>query len=244
MWWIRVVVAVVLASLAGGCAMHPADVMGDDDRAPAAAADFLPDSSIPTPVPAGFISFCIRFSGQCELKPEAPASVFLTDAAWRTLNIVNRTVNESIWPEHDIVHYDRADFWTIPTDGYGDCDDYAVTKRQALIYAGFPAPALRLAVVYSPRVDRHAVLTVTTDKGDFVLDNMRNDIVPWDATGYTWIERQDPARPLGWVSLLPSMAMKSVAATGSVTEIRPEQSNSMNHANRNDGARLDRASLF
>jgi len=94
--------------------------------------------------------------------------------------------------------------WTIPTDGYGDCDDYAVTKRKELLDAGFPVSALRLAVVYSPRTARHAVLTVTTDKGDLVLDNMAETIVSWNATGYTWIERQAATDPMKWVSLRPS----------------------------------------
>ena len=44
-------------------------------------------------------------------------------------------------------HYGRAEYWNIPTDGYGDCEDYALTKRRDLIAAGFPAQALRIAVV-------------------------------------------------------------------------------------------------
>ena len=121
---------------------------------------------------------------------------------WKTLSRINRKVNDSIWPEDDLKHYGRAEYWTIPTDGYGDCDDYAVTKRKELLDAGFPVSALRLAVVYSPRTERHAVLTVTTDKGDLVLDNMAETIVSWNATGYTWIERQAATDPMKWVSLL------------------------------------------
>jgi hypothetical protein len=55
----------------------------------------------------------------------------------------------------------------------------------------------------TPREARHAVLTVATDKGDYVFDNLRDDVVAWTATGYTWIERQDARRPLAWVSLQP-----------------------------------------
>ncbi len=67
--------------------------------------------------------------------------------------------------------------------------------------AGIPQAALRIAVVVTPDESRHAVLTVVTDRGDYVLDNMRDDIVSWDQTGFTWIERQASSSPLEWVSL-------------------------------------------
>ncbi len=47
------------------------------------------------------------------------------------------------------------------------------------------------------------MLTADTDRGDYVLDNLGNDVVAWNATGYTWIERQDARYPLAWVSLQP-----------------------------------------
>jgi predicted transglutaminase-like cysteine proteinase len=129
--------------------------------------------------------------------------VTLTSKTWALLNRVNRTVNRDIWPEEDERHYGRAEYWTIPSDGYGDCDDYAVTKRKALLDAGLPAPALRLAVVMTPKASRHAVLTVATDKGDLVLDNLSDEVLPWNAAGFTWVERQDAVDPMKWVSLQP-----------------------------------------
>lgn len=65
---------------------------------------------------------------------------------------------------------------------------------------------VRLAVVTSPSAGRHAVLTVATDKGDFVLDDLTDEILRWDATDFTWIERQDASNPLSWVQLQPSTA--------------------------------------
>jgi predicted transglutaminase-like cysteine proteinase len=140
-------------------------------------------------------------------------TVSLTDRTWQDLTRINRKVNGDIWPEDDEKHYGRAEYWTIPTDGYGDCDDYAVTKRKTLIDAGFPLPALRLAVVYSPQAGRHAVLTVKTDKGDLVLDNLRDDIVPWDAAGFVWIERQAASDPMKWVSLQRVMVAQTELQT-------------------------------
>ena len=103
--------------------------------------------------------------------------------------------------EGDATHYGKEEYWTIPTDGYGDCEDYVLAKRQVLIHLGLPEPALRIAVVITPRLVRHAVLTVVTDEGNFVLDNLRDDILPWDGTDYVFIKRQDPASVSGWVSL-------------------------------------------
>jgi predicted transglutaminase-like cysteine proteinase len=169
----------------------------------------MPDTSAAADTPSGFISFCLRFADQCAGTPGSVTAITLNDQTWKTLSQINRKVNDAIWPEADLKHYGRAEYWTIPTDGYGDCDDYAVTKRKELLDAGFPASALRLAVVYSPRTARHAVLTVTTDKGDLVLDNMAETIVSWNATGYTWIERQAAADPMKWVSLRPGLVADS-----------------------------------
>lgn len=117
---------------------------------------------------------------------------------WQLLQAVNHNVNDSMWPETDQAHYGRAEYWTIPTDGYGDCEDYALTKRKQLSDLGLPSAALRLAVVYSPQSLTHAVLTVATDRGDFVLDNLSGDIRPWNALHYTWIEVQDAEDPMAW----------------------------------------------
>ncbi len=121
----------------------------------------------------------------------------------------------------DQTHYGRAEYWNIPTDGFGDCEDYALTKRRDLMTAGFPAPALRIAVVLTDRNERHAVLTVATDRGDYVLDNLTSTIRNWDDTDYLWIERQDPSKAWGWVMLDKSQnpALMASAASGPVSAI-------------------------
>jgi predicted transglutaminase-like cysteine proteinase len=125
----------------------------------------------------------------------------MTEMLWQTLNGVNVALNEAIVAEDDATHYGKEEYWTIPTDGYGDCEDYVVAKRQVLIHLGVPGPALRIAVVLTPSFVRHAVLTVATDEGNFVLDNLRDDVLAWDRTDYVFIERQDPDSVSGWVSL-------------------------------------------
>ena len=166
---------------------------------PTAAA--MPDSHIAAPSPMGYVSFCIRFADQCDVNSKEAPIVTLTTASWEKIQGADDAVNDTMRPITDQQHYGVAEYWNIPTDGLGDCEDYAVTKRQHLIAAGLPAAALRIAIVQLADGERHAVLTVTTDHGDFVLDNLTRRIRSWDDTDYHWIERQDPRDGYAWVSL-------------------------------------------
>jgi predicted transglutaminase-like cysteine proteinase len=212
----------------GGCASQnlvtgtilPAGSLDSGNHATPAALALqapMPETG-EAPPPPGFIGFCIRLPDQCKTPEGAPGQLTLTAQGWQTLVQVNQHVNDTIWQEEDIKHYGRAEYWTIPTDGYGDCEDIALAKRKELIDAGMPVPALRIAVVVTPRQQNHAVLTVSTDRGDYVLDSLRDDIRPWSQAGYKWIERQDAARSSGWASLEPEPTYSvASAASGSST---------------------------
>jgi predicted transglutaminase-like cysteine proteinase len=90
----------------------------------------------------------------------------------------------------------------IPDDGYGDCEDYVLLKRRMLIQFGWPREALLVVtVVHNEKHEGHAVLTVITDKGDYVLDNQNMNILLWSETGYRFVKRQSQSDPNGWVSL-------------------------------------------
>ena len=39
------------------------------------------------------------------------------------------------------------------------------------------------------------------DRGDLILDNMREEIVSWDRTGYRFVKRQSALNPNDWVSI-------------------------------------------
>src|SRR5262249_13634190 len=150
--------------------------------------------------PSGYVAFCARNPAQC--KPSKGASeLVMTDEVWHDLEDINHIVNRTLVSEDDQPHYGTVEFWTIPDDGLGDCEDYVLTKRQALIKLGLPEAALRITVVFAPHFVRHAVLTVVTDQGNFVLDNLSDEVVTWDKTKYTYLERQDPRSASGWVSL-------------------------------------------
>jgi predicted transglutaminase-like cysteine proteinase len=131
------------------------------------------------------------------------ATIKLTPREWRMIEDVDAQENQDIKPMDDERHYGRAEYWTIPTDGYGDCEDYALAKRRDLIKLGFPEGALRLAVVRTQERAGHAVLTITTDRGDFVLDNLTSAVLSWTDTPYSWIARQSGADPWKWVSFQP-----------------------------------------
>lgn len=118
------------------------------------------------------------------------------------LNRVNQSVNMAIRPRDDRDVHGQDEYWTLPLSGEGpaegDCEDYALEKRQALLAAGIPEHALFLAVGYSRATGRHAVLIVSTDTGDYVLDNITPHIVAWSQAPYTWLLRQIPGDLLAW----------------------------------------------
>jgi predicted transglutaminase-like cysteine proteinase len=53
----------------------------------------------------------------------------------------------------------------------GSCADFAYTKLLILMGGGIPSDCMGIAICEVPLVGTHAVLLVSTDQGDFVLDN-------------------------------------------------------------------------
>ncbi len=152
--------------------------------------------------PPGWIEFCERQPGDCAGGTATPRDFALTSKAWRELVRVNKRVNETIKPLTDLEHWGVVERWSYPDDGYGDCEDYVLLKRRMLIQSGWPRETLLVTVVRDKKDDEgHAVLTVTTDKGDYLLDNQNEDILPWWKTGYRFIKRQSQSNPNVWVSL-------------------------------------------
>ena len=114
---------------------------------------------------------------------------------------INTWVNETIKPLTDFEHWGVVDRWSYPDDGYGDCEDYVLLKRRMLIQSGWPREALLVTVVRKEKDECHAVLTVTTDKGDYILDNENKNILLWSETRYQFVKRQSQVDPNVWVSL-------------------------------------------
>jgi predicted transglutaminase-like cysteine proteinase len=151
--------------------------------------------------PIGWTEFCMQWPRDCAVGRSAPRDVVLTAKAWRDLARVNDWVNTTVKPITDLEHWGVVEKWSYPDDGYGDCEDYVLLKRRMLVEAGWPREALLITVVRDKRGDGHAVLTVKTDKGEFVLDNQEVEIRLWADTGYRFVKRQSQEDQNTWVSL-------------------------------------------
>lgn len=151
--------------------------------------------------PIGWVEFCTDHKSECDTKPMEARDVVLTPNAWRDLVRVNKWVNTRIKPLTDLEHWGVVERWNYPDDGYGDCEDYVLLKRRMLMQAGWPRQALLITVVRDNRGDGHAVLTVKTDKGEFILDNQNEDVLLWSKTGYRFVKRQSQDDPNVWVAL-------------------------------------------
>jgi predicted transglutaminase-like cysteine proteinase len=161
--------------------------------------------------PVGFISFCTRHPIDC-IADKEPRRIVLTSRSLAELDRVNRLVNTRVQPVTDLALYGKAEYWAYPVDK-GDCEDYVLLKRKMLIDAGWPASSLLVTVVRDQADEGHAVLTVVSDRGDYILDNQRDGVLPWRATAYDYIKRQSQTDPKAWVFVGTAKAAVGVAST-------------------------------
>ena len=151
--------------------------------------------------PIGWIEFCNENSRECKTQKTAARDIVLSNQTWTSLVRVNDWVNKSIKPITDMDHWGVVEKWSYPDDGYGDCEDYVLLKRRMLVEAGWPREALLITVVRDKKGEGHAVLTVKTDKGEFILDNQEDRVLLWSETGYRFVKRQSQSDQNTWVSL-------------------------------------------
>jgi predicted transglutaminase-like cysteine proteinase len=153
--------------------------------------------------PIGWVQFCSERENRrdCELPQLKSINADLDERRWRELLAINAKVNRDIEPVTDMDHWGVAEKWSYPTDGKGDCEDYVLEKRKRLMDAGWPRQSLLITVVRDKKGDGHAVLTVKTDRGDFILDNQEQKVKLWTDTGYKFIKRQSQESVMRWVGL-------------------------------------------
>lgn len=166
-----------------------------------------------TRAPIGWKQFCQDHPDECNVSPAQAVDVQLTKSAYKEMERINRYVNDHVKPMTDLDHFGVVEKWSYPDDGYGDCEDYVLEKRRRLIQAGWPRAALLITVVRDKKGDGHAVLTVRTDKGEYVLDNQEDEILPWSETGYRFVKRQSQTDVNVWVSLGDNRPTNYVAGT-------------------------------
>jgi predicted transglutaminase-like cysteine proteinase len=168
-----------------------------------------------TSVPYGWVDFCGRRPEECSLGKLSPVDVRLTKKTWAALQHVNKRANDAIEPITNLEHWGTmVDHWDYPIDGKGDCKVYALYKRKLLIEQGFPRQALLMTIVRDLEGEGHAILTVKTDHGEFVLDNLSDEIRPWDATGYSYVKRQSQDDPNVWLDLGGARGVSAATAVG------------------------------
>lgn len=153
-----------------------------------------------TSQPIGHFEFCQRLPAECSLKSRSAPAPRLNEDSWQTVRRINLEVNERYIAKTDMDAYGREEFWTYPTI-FADCEDFALQKRKELAEAGFNYSDLLMTVVRKPDGEGHAVLTLRTADGDFILDNLDNDVLPWTATHYTFLKRQASFNAGRWVTI-------------------------------------------
>lgn len=150
--------------------------------------------------PIGHVGFCRRHPGECTGRELLSTRFDMTAKRRQELTSINDTVNQMVRPVTDQELYGRIEHWTYPA-GKGDCEDYVLLKRRLLMERGWPASALLITVVRDEDNAGHAVLTVRTAQGDFVLDNKQAEILAWNQVPYAFIKRQAHWNPQMWISL-------------------------------------------
>ncbi|MBB3964567.1 transglutaminase-like cysteine peptidase [Rhizobium metallidurans] len=164
-----------------------------------------------TSPPIGAYQFCKEIPEDCKNAAGDQGPMVLTESNWKTILQVNYDANTTFTPMTDKEIYGVEERWAYPQTA-ADCEDYVLEKRKNLIKAGFSPSDLLVTVVLQPTGDGHAVLTVRTDRGDFVLDNMRNKVMLWADTEYTYLKRQSVDDPAQWVKIQDGRAV----AVGSI----------------------------
>jgi predicted transglutaminase-like cysteine proteinase len=153
-----------------------------------------------TSQPIGHYEFCQRNLVECSIRLSSSPAPELSAQGWAAIEEVNRSVNKRIAPRTDKQIFGQEEVWAYPTTE-GDCEDYALLKRRELARRGFSLSDLLITVVRKPDGEGHAILTVRTAQGDFVLDNLEADVRAWNETSYLYVKRQSSSDTGRWVSI-------------------------------------------
>lgn len=175
----------------------PAVIAGCTPAAPQAAVAVRGKAYMPekdrTLAPFAHVAFCVKTPSECR-EHGGDAVVAMTARNHAMLDSVNSAINNAIIPREDPA---RLGKWEVNPPA-GDCNDYAVTKRNELIQAGMSTHAVRLAIAMTPQGIGHTVVVVRTSEGDMVLDNRIYEIKRWDRTDLAWLKVESSADPRQW----------------------------------------------
>jgi predicted transglutaminase-like cysteine proteinase len=206
-------VSMWMPALAMGAALLGGPATAGEIRLPEKQSPFMRVFG-PAQPPYGAVQFCDETPDECRRGAVEDSRVPTSPDKLAELDEINRLVNRTVQPVTDIDHYGVNEYWTIPKDGKGDCEDYALLKRHLLMTRGWPAGALLMTVVRDEHGEGHAVLTARMTQGDLVLDNKVDDVRAWSATPYSFVMRQSYLDPRAWISLDPSDQIAPPAIAG------------------------------
>jgi predicted transglutaminase-like cysteine proteinase len=154
-----------------------------------------------TSQPIGHYDFCKIHQDECDIHPTDLRPLHVSKNVWQEIVEVNDTVNRKVKPMSDMEHYGKDEVWAYPDDGFGDCEDYVLEKRRELMRDGISLSDLLITVVKKKDGEGHAVLTVRTNRGDYILDNLTNEVKPWTSTPYRYLKRQAIDDTGRWVTI-------------------------------------------
>ncbi|WP_053239942.1 transglutaminase-like cysteine peptidase [Pleomorphomonas koreensis] len=141
-----------------------------------------------TVAPTGWYRLCSDDPAQCR-----PVTGTMPDLG--EVDAVNRLINDRMRPQAEA---NGADVWKV--GGLkGDCEDYALAKRDLLLRYGVGSAYARMAVGMTAAGDSHAVLIVTTTAGLYVLDNLQQRVVPLARSTMQITAIQSPFDPRLWI---------------------------------------------
>lgn len=152
-----------------------------------------------TSQPIGHNQFCKKYPRQCRLESKGHPTR-LTRKLWNAVQEINNDVNMTVRPLTDQEIWGVAERWSYP-GSVGDCEDYVLEKQRRLVQAGVSPGNLLITVVRQTNGDGHAVLTLRTDKGDYILDNLEPRVLNWSQTEYRYLKRQSNRHSGKWVAI-------------------------------------------
>lgn len=167
---------------------------------PAPAKKLAMQTGVITSQPIGHYEFCRKYKRECNVQTANPKPAALTKSGWRAVRGINASINHSIKPMTDMEIHGKDEVWSYPAK-VGDCEDFVLAKRKALISRGFSPSSLLITVVRKPDGEGHAVLTLRTTEGDFILDNLNDSVRLWTQTPYRYLKRQATNNSGRWVTI-------------------------------------------
>ena len=185
---LRICLSIATIILAGSLAA-PAEAQSPEPAQPAARR--LVDA------PPGFRDSCRRYQWFCTNRTTGDRPIDQADLLDLARKI-NRRINLVVSPLSDAENYGVADYWTLPVNGNGDCEDFVLQKYKLLLDAGVDSRKLSIAVVLDRQGNNHAVLVLRHGSVDLVLDSLTRRIRPWNQTGYTYLAMQSSGDKTQW----------------------------------------------